>query len=249
MKADIFLSIRNKATRLPGKVLMEVNGQTLTEHLIQRLKNSRKFSQIVMCTSTNNDDDKLVEIAKKNSIEYFRGSEEDKLYRYLRAAEEFKTDFIVVVDGDDIFCEPLFIDGCINLFENSNADYITVKDAPLGVAPFCIKKEALETVCKIKKEKDTEVWGGYFTQTNIFKTEYLEIDEKLRRPEIRLTLDYKEDFDLIQEIFTGLSKHSKDFTIYEIVDFLNKNPNLVKINQDAHKWYLSNLQKSASVKI
>ena len=245
MKADIFLSIRNKATRLPGKVLLQLKGKTLTEHLIDRLKNAKTISQIILCTSTNPSDDVLVEIAKNNNIEFFRGSEDDKLDRYMNASKKFSTDFIVVVDGDDIFCDPIFIDECVIEFKQTQADYITVKDLPVGITPFCIKKEALERVCKLKNEINTEVWGSYFTNTNLFNTVFIKVlNSKLRRPDIRLTLDYKEDFILIEKIFDKLYSPEKIISLEEIVNFLNNNPTLLKINQSVHELYLRNLEKA-----
>ena len=173
MRYAIYLSVRNKAKRFPGKVLKIVKGKTLTEHLIDRLKLSGKVSQIVLCTSTNPDDDILVDIAKKNKIDFFRGSEDDKLDRYLNASYKFSTDFIIVVDGDDIFCDPELIDMCVSEFERTGADYIIVQDAPLGATPFCIKREALEKVCKTKIQTNTEVWGSLFTERKEFKKSFV----------------------------------------------------------------------------
>ncbi len=244
MKYAIYLSVRNKAKRFPGKVLRIVKGKTITDHLISRLKHSSKVSQIVLCTSTNSDDDILVEIAKKNKIDFFRGSEDDKLDRYLNAAHKFSTDFIAVVDGDDVFCDPELIDMCVSEFEETGADYVTVKDAPLGTSPFCIKKSALETVCKTKTQTNTEVWGRLFTERSEFKKSFVIPKKKLQRPEIRLTLDYNEDFILIEKIFDALYQEGKYITLDDIVDFLTKNPELLEINKHAQELYETHLRES-----
>lgn len=244
MKADIFLSVRNKAKRLPGKVLLDIKGKTVTEHLIDRLKTCKNASQIVLCTSTNPDDEILVDIAKKNNIDFFKGSEDDKLDRYLSAAEKFGTDLIVVVDGDDVFCDPQFIDKCIIKFIETGADYISVNDLPLGTAPFCIKKEALQQVCKSKKVTNTEVWGWLFTKDSRFKVAHVEVtDKKLLRPDIRLTLDYMEDFILIKKIFDSLYIPGNIITLEMIVDFVTANPKLLDINKKAQVLYEENLKK------
>ena len=247
MKYAIYLSIRNKATRFPGKVLKKVKGKTLTDHLINRLKFS-KVPQIVLCTSTNPDDDILVEIAKKHKIDFFRGSEDDKLDRYLGAAEKFSTDFIMVVDGDDVFCDPELIDMCVSEFEKTGADYIMVRDAPLGTTPFCIKKSALEKICKTKTQKNTEVWGSLFTERSDFKKSFVTPKKKLQRPEIRLTLDYKEDYELIEKIFDALYQENRHITLDEIVDFLTKNPELLEINKHAQELYEIHLKESLKEK-
>jgi spore coat polysaccharide biosynthesis protein SpsF len=244
LKYAIYLSVRNKAKRFPGKVLKIVKGKTLTDHLISRLKHSSKVSQIVLCTSTNQDDDILVEIAKKNKIDFFRGSEDDKLDRYLNAAYKFSTDFIIVVDGDDVFCDPELIDLCVSEFERTGSDYVIVKDAPLGATPFCIKKEALEKVCKTKTVTNTEVWGTLFTERKDFKKSFVVPKKKLQRPEIRLTLDYKQDFELIEKIFNNLYQEDKIITLDDIVGFLTDNPKLLEINKDAQTLYEQHLKES-----
>lgn len=244
MKYAIYLSIRNKAKRFPGKVLKIIKNKTLTDHLINRLKHSTKVSQIVLCTSTNPDDDILVEIAKKNKIDFFRGSEDDKLDRYLRASDKFSTDFIIVVDGDDVFCDPELVDMCITEFEKTNADYIIVKDVPLGATPFCIKREALKKVCKTKTVTNTEVWGSLFTERKDFKKSFVIPKKKLQRPEIRLTLDYKQDFELIERIFNELYQEDKMITLEEIVDLFTSNPKLLEINKDAQMSYEQHLKES-----
>ena len=86
MKPAIFIGVRMKSTRLPRKALLEINGKTITEHLIDRLKLARLPQLIVLCTSDIREDTPLVDIAKKNDIECFRGNAEDKLDRYLNAA-------------------------------------------------------------------------------------------------------------------------------------------------------------------
>lgn len=250
MKTAIFLSIREKATRLPKKVLLEIKGKTVTEHLIDRLKQTKLPDLIVLCTSTHPNDAILVEIAKKNGIEYFRGSEDDKLNRYLNAALKFGVDFMVIVDGDDIFCDPVFIDKIIERFIQTNADFITCKDLPLGVASSGIKLEALKKVCEIKDESDTEVWGGYFMETGLFTVEYLKVgDEDLRHPEIRMTLDYPEDFEFFKAVFDGLYVPGKFFSLKEIMRLLKNNPHIVNINKDMQKAYLENLRKHTKIKL
>lgn len=122
MKTAVFLSIREKATRLPKKVLKQVAGQSMTEHLIDRLKTATQPDLIVMCTSVHPDDTVLCDIALAKGIHYFRGSEEDKLLRYLDAARAFDVEFFTVVDGDDIFCSAETIDREIEEYRRSEAD-------------------------------------------------------------------------------------------------------------------------------
>jgi spore coat polysaccharide biosynthesis protein SpsF len=250
MKSAVFLSIREKATRLPKKVLLEVKGKTMTEHLIDRLKTAKLPDMILLCTSIDPRDAVLVEIAKRCGIPFFTGSEDDKLDRYLKAALHFGVDFMVIADGDDIFADPKYIDKTIAKFQESGADFIYCSDLPLGTACSGIKLDALKKVCEIKEENDTEVWGGYFLNTGLFKVAKLEVeDEVLRHPEVRMTLDYPEDFEFFKEVIERLYQPGKVFTLKEIMRLLKEHPEISDLNKGVQEAYLQNLKKHTKVKI
>ena len=243
-KSAIFIAVRMKSTRLPKKALLKIKGKTVIEHLIDRLKTSRMADLIVLCTSTNPDDAILAKTAVKNGIEGFQGSEDDKLERFLGAAEKYGVDLMAAVDGDDIFCDAVYIDKIIQTLIDTGADMVKCDKLPLGTACNGIKIEALKKVCQIKLESDTEVWGGYFTDTGLFRVETLEPDDpELIRPDIRLTLDYPEDFKLFEAIFDGLYVPGSVFSLKEIVTFFNKNPQLLEINREVHQQYLKGIEK------
>jgi spore coat polysaccharide biosynthesis protein SpsF len=247
VKSAIFITVRMKSSRLPRKALLDIGGKPVIEHLIDRLKLAKSPDLIVLCTSTHPDDAVLVDVARKNHIESFRGSQDDKLDRYLNAARRYNVDFIVVTEGDNIFYERDIIDGVIELHLRAKADYISCPGLPLGTAPHGIKVEALEKVCQIKSEKDTEVWGGYFTGSGLFKVEYLEVPAELRHPEIRMTLDYPEDYEFIKAIFDRLYSPGKVFSLRDILSLLRDNPELMDINRKMQEAYIEHLKKSAPV--
>ena len=118
MKA-IFVSVRSGSTRLPQKALMEIGSRTTIEYLIDRVKQSKHASRIVMCTTELPEDDRLCEIAEQNEILFFRGSAPDKLKRWLGAAKKYDIDFFVNADGDDLFFDAGLADICFEPYENS----------------------------------------------------------------------------------------------------------------------------------
>ena len=244
MKSAIFITARTKSTRLPRKVLVEIKGKTVIEHLIDRLKLAKLPDLIVLCTSTNPDDEILVDIAKKNGIKYFRGSEDDVLDRFSKAASVFNIDFIVVTWGDDLFCDPEYIDKTIELFRKTEADFIKCDELPLGTFTYGLKVDALRKVCQIKTDTDTEIWGGYFTKSGMFDVRYLKVDdENLRHPEIRMTIDYEEDFDFVKEIFDRLYKEGKVFPLREIIQLLKEHPELMDIDRKCQELYEANIKR------
>lgn len=242
MKAAIFIAVRMKSTRLPKKALLEIKGRTVIEHLIDRLKTAKLPEMIVVCTSTHPDDAVLAEVAKRNAIEGFRGSEDDKLDRFLAAALKYDIDLVVAVDGDDILCDPVYVDKTIDRLVQTGADLVTCDKLPLGTACNGTRVSALRKVCEIKKESDTEVWRGYFTDTGLFKVEFLEPDVELVHPEVRLTLDYPEDYELFRQIFERLYVPGRVFSLKEVVTLLQKHPRLMDINRGVQQRYLEGIQ-------
>jgi len=243
MKSAIFIAVRMKSTRLPKKALLEIKGKPVMDHLIDRLKTARLPALIVLCTSTHPDDAILMDVAKRNKIEGFRGSEDDKLERFLAAALKYKVDLIVAVDGDDILCDPIYIDKTIETLIKTKADLVTCDELPLGTACNGIKFEALKKVCEIKSQSDTEVWRAYFTDTGLFKVVFLKPDDaEFIRPDIRLTLDYPEDYELFKQIFEKLYVPGKVFSLKKVVTLFNSNPHMMDITKNVHQQYLKGIQ-------
>ena len=242
MKSAIFLTVRSKSSRLPGKSFLKIKGRTTIEHLIDRMKLAKLPDMVILCTSTSSDDKVLTEIAKNNSIPFFQGSEEDKLERYVGAADKYGIDFIVTVDGDDLFCDPDYIDKIIERFKDTDADFILCEGLPFGAAPHGIKLGALRQVCESKKESDTEVWGDYFLKNKHFKKEIIKAEPKVNHPEMRMSLDYKEDFDFFTRVFDELG-NKNDFPLVDIVNLLIQKPEIQEINKHMHKAYEKNIKE------
>ena len=102
-KSAIFITVRTTSSRLPQKALLKIRNQRVIEHVIDRAKLCKNANLVVLCTTTNKEDDVLVDIAKRKKIKSFRGSEKDKLVRWRDAAREFKIDYFATFDGDDFF--------------------------------------------------------------------------------------------------------------------------------------------------
>jgi len=232
MKTAVTITVRMKSTRLPEKAMKDLVGKPMIEHLIDSLKYAKLPDEIILCTSTNPQDDILVEVAKKTHIKWFRGDEMDVLKRLLNASKKYKIDFIVSTTGDNPLTDPHYIDGLINKFKETDADYITCLDLPLGAFSYGVKVQALEKVVELKKEMDTEIWGVYFTETNLFKIEEMEVESQLRHPEIRFTVDTSEDFRLMEEIYGILYREDKLIELADVINLFKENPMFMEINKN-----------------
>lgn len=247
MKKAIFITVRTGSTRLPNKALLKVNNKTMIEHLITRVKESKEANSVILCTTILPEDDILCEIAQNRNILFYRGSVKDKLERWKNAAVENNIDFFVTADGDDIFCEPELIDLAFQQYSRTNADFIEGKDIICGSFTYGIKVEALKTVCSIKNTDDTEMMWVYFTETNRFKTEILQnVPKVFKRDDIRMTLDYEDDFKFFKHIIEHFKNISKNkFSLGDIVEYLDQRPEIIKINQHLHnEWKQNQINKT-----
>ena len=250
MSTAVFLSARNKSTRLKGKELIPIKGRAAIELLIERLKTVTLANLLVLCTSTHPDDNVLCDLARRWGIKVFRGDPEDKLMRYHAAAVRYGVEFAVVVDGDDLLCDPPHIDAIIRAYSETGADFITVAGLPLGCTGFGVSRAALERVCELKAETDTEVWGPYFTETGLFRTLELPVlDPRLQRPDLRMTLDYPEDLRFFVTVFERLYEPGYVFSLREVIDLIEREPWIGEINRGVQARYESNLRKSAPVRL
>lgn len=229
MNIGFFITARFKSKRLPLKLLKDLNGRSVIERVIDRAKKVEGVLEVVLCTSTNPQDAPLIDIAKKNGISYFAGSPDDILDRFLSAARAFRIDGIVNISADNPLFSIEYADILARVIEESRPDFIKISGLPLGCATYGIAKNALEVVCKVKEIADLEIWGYMLDQPSVFKVRYIEAQGNLKRPELRLTLDYDKDYELINNIYGRLAP-DKVLSLYDVIDYLDENPAMAGIN-------------------
>lgn len=251
MKKAVFITVRTDSSRLPNKALLPILGKPTIEMVILRAKQVKRVDEVVLCTTTRPLDDHIVEIAQNNGIKYFRGSLEDKLERWLGATKAFNIDFFATMDGDDLLCDPELITIGLDQMEREDCDFIKApKDLICGSFTYCVKTSALEKVCSIKDTNDTELMWVYFENTGMFYVRDLDVSDPIFfNADIRLTLDYIEDFELFRAIFEHFDCKNNDLTLREIVNFLKSNPEIIKINSFRQQDYLSNQNKKIKLVI
>lgn len=232
------------STRLPRKMLTDIAGWPALRYPLERMKMPARPDCRILCTTVNPDDDEIVELGKACEWDIFRGSEIDVLSRYLGAAESFDVEFMVNVDGDDLFCSQEYVDRIIEQFQKSEADYISCEGLPFGGAPIGVKIRALRDVCERKGEDKTEGWGKYFLQSGQFHVETLQADERVRRPQYRMSLDYPEDLEFFRKTVESLDPgHRTSLSLPEIVTFLDAHPEVAAISQVMMEEYMTRFHR------
>lgn len=245
---DIFIPVRLNSSRLPQKHLQPINGKPALMCLIDRLRKCNEIRHIVVCTTNEKSDDPLIEFLDKEHVQYFRGNEKDILQRFLDAAKSFSTEIIIDVEGDKIYTDPFYVDKISNLLKTTDIDFAIGNDSPIkfnpsnhfihGFVPAGIRKTALDKVCKLKKTHNTETgYREFFLVPGMCKYQYLLFDRHEFSTDVRLTLDYKEDLGLAQQIFKELGT---DFAMSDVLQLFNKKPELISITkQIVEKWELN----------
>ena len=238
MKVVCLVQARVGSTRLPGKILKEICGKTILHHEIDRLKKCKEIDEIVIATTDKEDDDKIVNEAKKLSVKYFRGSENDVLSRFYYSAKENNADIIVRVTSDCPCIDFEILDKMLIYFKEKykekQVDYLsnTIKRTyPRGYDIEIFTFSALEkSYINAKKEYEREHVTPYiYDKTNNFLK--LPFENKDDYSEYRVTLDTIEDFIVIKNIFENLYYKNPYFKLNDVVQYLNNNLHIVDINK------------------
>lgn len=249
MNVGFLITARMKSTRLPKKLTLEANGRHIIRLMIDRLKLSQSIDDIIVCTSTNPQDDILEEIAEEERIKIFRGSEDDVIQRLYEASKYYDLDYALNITADCPLVSLEYIDITIENYKDTEADLIRSLDLPHGLFVYGLKIEAMKKVCEIKNRNDTEVWGKYFTDTGLFHVLDIEIPETLRRPDYRLTLDYPEDYEFFKRVYTHFGKDTYKTSLYELIDCLDSHPEIVRVNKHCKELYRKRAEQQSGISL
>ncbi|WP_261303487.1 glycosyltransferase family protein [Paenibacillus andongensis] len=236
MQISAVVASRMTSSRLPGKIMMDLAGQPALIRLIERLRKSRYINDIVIATTINKSDDIVEDTAKEQKVLCYRGSEEDVLLRTLRAAEVTNTDLIIQITSDCPLMDAETIDVVIErMLENPYLDFVTNQmflTYPLGFGVEVFRTSLLKEIEQLTQDPaDREHVSLYiYERPETFHLSNIEAPVYLRRPNFRLTLDTVEDYELIRKIYEELYPINKNFDLYQIVNFLSKNTELLSIN-------------------
>jgi len=226
------IQARMGSSRLPGKVMMkDDNGQPLLYHVINQLQYCTKVKNLVIATTTNQEDDEIEEFANNNSLNIFRGKEKDVLDRYFQCAKKYSFSIIVRITADCPLIDPQIVDKVIGKFFSGEYDLATntlVRTFPIGTDVEVFSFSALEKAWKnAQLPSEREHVTPYIRNKGNFKTANVENDENISN--LRLTVDRIEDFKLIKEILNDIS--SNPIYLDDVLELFSRKPELIEINK------------------
>ena len=231
-KVTAIIQARMTSTRLPDKVLMEVMGRPLLSYEIERLRFSKRIDNIIIATTTNKEDDPIVELAQKEGLNFYRGSEDDVLDRYYQAAKKYNVAHIMRLTADCPLIDPDICDSIADAYFKSGVDYIRTGESfaeglDCEVIGFRALTQAwLEDGLKAEREHVTLYIRNY---PELFKTMVQENETDDSR--YRMTVDEEEDFLVVKPILENLYKGNDSyFTVREIKSYLDAHPEVYRLN-------------------
>jgi len=231
-KVVAIIQARMDSTRLFGKVLKKVDGKSILEILVNRLKGSNQISSLVVATTEKGEDDKIVEMARKLGVEWYRGSEDDVLKRFIDASGAVNADIIVRVTADNPLTDPELMDKLVEAHLKNQADYTHCIGAPLGTSVEVVNREILEKIDPIAKDAEYREHVTFYIldRPESFKIHTVKAEDfGLNYPSLRLTVDTEEDLELMRVLQENLGELDK-LAVREVIEFLNSHPEIAEIN-------------------
>ncbi|MBF0244136.1 MAG: glycosyltransferase family protein [Planctomycetes bacterium] len=246
MRIVATVQARMSSERLPGKVLIPINGRCILERQLERIKRSRLIDEVVVATTTNPADGAIVELCNKMGVKIFRGSEEDVLGRIAATLKAFAVELHVEMIGDSPFSDPHIIDEVIGYYlkHQGELDYVsngTKLTYPSGMEVNVYPARVLlEVESQIAREDPLrEHVDVHLNKNPCLRKVCLEAPERYRRQGIFLEVDTEKDFEMVSRLFKHFDDAGKaHFSLAQILDVLDAYPEIIAINQkEERRWW------------
>ena len=199
---------RMSSSRLPGKVLADIRGKPMLEHIVSRLRRSRLINDVIVATSSTKADDRIAETAIRNNFNVFRGDESDVLDRYYQAAKSANADVVVRITGDCPLIDSDVVDRVIAAFFVEECDYASntlVCTYPDGLDTEVFSFSALETAWRDgRRIADREHVTPFIRTSRRFRLYNVESDLGRSTRHLRWTVDEPRDLEFIRAIYERL---------------------------------------------
>lgn len=236
----IIVQARMSSSRLPGKVLLPIAGKPMLQHVLYRVRQSRRKNLVVVATTTEENDTGIVDLCRLLKVDFFRGPVDDVLHRYASAADHFGADIIVRVTADCPLIDPGVVDDTIETFTSGDFDYLSTeyghKTYPHGLAVEVFSREAL---VRADKEADKSFEREHVTpyihnHPERFKLGGIHLPEDFSF--IRVTVDEPEDISVVE----GVLELNPKIDVKGLIDLWQKHPDLFRANQSVGERWLRN---------
>lgn len=228
MKVGVVVLSRYSSSRLPGKALMEINNKPILMFIIERLGQVFEKSHLIIATSTYESDNPIADFANAHGIDCYRGSLENVSERFLEAAEKKGFDYVIRINGDNIFLDIPTLKEMLDILSEKPVDFLSnVKDRTF---PKGMSIEIVNVNFYREKLPDIESNSQYREHVTLYFYENLDQGNfyffyNLKYPQLagmQLALDTKDDLIRTENIIRHFDKPHWNYNMEEIGNILNK---------------------------
>lgn len=198
----IVLQARLESSRLPGKALEPIGGCSMLERCLRRLI-AGGVARVVLATTRSRQNDALAHIAERIGVPVFRGHATDVLARVVGAADAFDLDPVVRATGDNPAVDIQAAGRALAALRASHADLVVEDGLPYGATVEAMTRHALWSAEFLADDPYDREHVTSFIKRNrgIFRVVEPAAPAPLRRPNLRLTVDTREDLEWVRELF------------------------------------------------
>ena len=233
MNIRFIVQARLQSLRLPEKVLADIGGYTLLQHIIKRLRkiDSVQFSTLFAIPKESSN--KLQDYFNQNQIQYIEGSNSDVMSRFLTASEDLNdNDYVVRLTADNPFLDYECANFVLKKLKNSQADLIYPWKLPLGMGFEIIRTGALRDQREHSLEPHHFEHVSTYIKENREQYKVQKIDYIDNRSDIRLTVDEAADLEQVKKTYDYFVTRNKPyFTSVDICKLHADKPSFFTINK------------------
>jgi spore coat polysaccharide biosynthesis protein SpsF len=233
LKVVAIIQARMGSSRLPGKVLKDLDGETVLSRVVRRVERANLIDEVLVATTDQTPDDAIVEECNLCSVRVFRGNEDDVLDRYFRAAQLNKADVVVRITSDCPLIDPEITEETVRAFLSQEADYASnalERTYPRGLDTEVMTLQALQRAWSAADQpyQRAHVTPYIYEHPDEFKIVTVTGDSDFSRH--RWTLDTPEDLEFIRAVYARL--RGRDFRWHDVLQVLEREPALIALNRD-----------------
>jgi len=226
----VLVAVRLKSSRLPRKALCDLSGAPVIARLMERMRLATTPEDIVVCTSTHPEDTPLADEAGRQGWSCHRGHELDVIGRFLDYVVPRNANTIVRVTGDNPLTDPKMLDHMVQVHRAKGMEYTYTEDLPRGTRCEVIDVAALQRCHQLAQNPDaSEYMTLMIRRPDRFRVHPVETPwSATRRPELRLTLDTPEDYEVLSAIYKAYSGTPPD--LEQVITWLDEHPAVRELN-------------------
>ena len=227
-KVCVTIVARSNSKRLKNKASLKIGNSCVLEHLFKKVKMLNNVDKIIFCTTKDKSDDALVKLAKKNNIQYFRGSTLNVLDRIMQPLKKIKPDIVVRITGDDILIDNEHFQLSLNYFLDKNFDYVDHKKLIGGTETEIFDFDTLKFIYENAINlNDTEYLTNYIKDNASFFNIGSSPVKTANLNRSSMTIDTKEDYEYVKkflETYYEINKNYYNYTYKDIFKFCKNFP-------------------------